>query len=86
MGAEGALADLQVSGVADDCEFDWWHLPLLAPDVPGCCELGLFNTRRDIRAISMPTFGVISPDHNLSNAVSIHNEGAKVIQITVLKT
>jgi len=31
----------------------------------------------------MPTFGVISPDHYHWNAVSIHNEGAKVIQITV---
>ena len=32
MGAEGALADFQVSGVADDRELDWCHLPLLVPD------------------------------------------------------
>ena len=46
MGAEGALADRQVSGFADNRELDWCHLPLLlVPDVRGCLELGVFNTR-----------------------------------------
>jgi hypothetical protein len=39
MGAEGALADRQVSGFADNREFDWCHLPLLlVPDVLFCLE------------------------------------------------
>ena len=46
MGAEGALADRQVSGVADNRELDWCHLPLLlVPDVQSCLERGVFNTR-----------------------------------------
>jgi hypothetical protein len=46
MGAEGALADRQVSGVADNRELDWCHLPLLVPDVLFCLEQGVFNSRR----------------------------------------
>jgi len=39
MGAERALADRQVSGVANNREFDWCHLPfLLVPDVLFCLE------------------------------------------------
>ena len=46
MGAEGALADRQVSGFADNRELDWCHLPLLlVPDVRGYLDLGVFNTR-----------------------------------------
>ena len=33
VGAEGALADREVSGVADDRELDWCHAPLLVPDM-----------------------------------------------------
>jgi hypothetical protein len=45
MGAEGALADRQVSGVADYRELDWCHLPLLVPDALDDREMGVFNTR-----------------------------------------
>ena len=45
VGAEGALADRQVSGVADNRELDWCHLPLLVPNVRFWLEQGVFNTR-----------------------------------------
>ena len=45
VGAEGALADRQVSGVADNRELDWCHLPLLVPNVRFWLEQGVFDTR-----------------------------------------
>ena len=45
VGAEGALADRQVSGFSDNRELDWCHLPLLVPDAFVCLEQGVFDTR-----------------------------------------